>query len=386
MSSQTGALREAKKLKLRALSEVLEKYTHEGELYQQLDNHRVLCYSCGHRCRIAEGLAGVCKVRFNRGGKLYVPWGYVAALQSDPIEKKPFFHALPATDALSFGMLGCDYHCGYCQNWFTSQVLRDPDATAPARLVNAEQLLELAERERVSTITSTYNEPLITSEWAIAIFRQARERGFLTSYVSNGNATPEVLDYIRPWVDLYKVDLKSFRDQHYRELGGLLDNVLDTIRGLKQRGFWLEVVTLVIPDFNDSLIELREMAEFLVSVDPFIPWHLTAFHTDYKMQDRGNTSADLLVRAAAAGVEAGLKYVYVGNVPGRVGRWENTWCHNCGELLIERFSFHVNQVRLKSGKCPKCQIDIPGRWSSTRFDTDSVEIDRNHGFVRSLRF
>jgi pyruvate formate lyase activating enzyme len=245
-------------------------------------------------------------------------------------------------------------------------------------------MLAIAERENVSTITSTYNEPLITSEWAISIFRQARERGFLTSYVSNGNGTPEVLDYIRPWVDLYKVDLKSFRDHHYRELGGLLSNVLDTIRGLKQRGFWLEIVTLIVPDFNDSSEELREMAEFLVSVDPFIPWHVTAFHTDYKMQDKGNTQASTLVHAAEIGAEAGLKYIYAGNAPGRVGRWENTWCHNCGELLIERFAYHIMQMNLKYGKCPKCDTAIPGVWNSPRYNPD--KLDKNHGFVRSMRF
>jgi pyruvate formate lyase activating enzyme len=834
MSSETKELREAKKMKLRLMSELLSTRTREGELYEKLEGDRVLCYSCGHRCRIADGLAGVCKVRFNRGGTLFVPWGYVAGLQCDPIEKKPFFHAMPGTDALSFGMLGCDFHCDYCftgdtvvvtdrgpitffeafnsaeriertldgeiafplqlqavtssgnyrkvravfkhqykgklavirpyylpelrctpdhsvyatddiaappqkieaqrltlkhymavprhysisssnslqiinaaeqlrehkieyripwklsevdrqaivaatlrgetsrqigvamgkdpsyirhvrskisrglvnenkesgsivengfirfpnehrpgipvaiplnidlakllgyycaegsivrskkrpnsyclnfsfshsesslveqvcdllyrcfgieayqverattlavavskasaslllkslagrkatekqvpqvlfdapnyiakafldafvegdghrykngkvsittvsnrlaygiswlvlrlgylpsiyetsmkekayiqgrevkrapkqytvvwyedsivdrkivvteeyylvpvrsiesadyegdvynmevedehnylagfllvsncQNWLTSQVLRDPDATAPAREVTAEQLLNIAEREKVSTITSTYNEPLITSEWAISIFRQAKERGFLTSYVSNGNGTPEVLDYIRPWVDLYKVDLKSFRDRHYRELGGLLTNVLDTIRGLKQRGFWVEIVTLIVPDFNDSLDELREMAEFLVSVDPFMPWHVTAFHTDYKMQDKGNTQASTLLKAVEIGAEAGLKYVYAGNAAGRVGKWESTWCHNCGELLIERSAYHILQIKLKNGKCHKCETEIPGVWKSPRYNIDDYHIDGNHGFVRAMRF
>jgi pyruvate formate lyase activating enzyme len=386
MSTKSKEMREARKMKLRLMSELLGERTREGELYTKLEGERVLCYSCGHRCRISDGLAGVCKVRFNRGGKLYVPWGYVAGLQCDPIEKKPFFHAMPGTDALSFGMLGCDFHCEYCQNWLTSQVLRDPDATAPAREVTAEQLLTIAEREKVSTITSTYNEPLITSEWAISIFRQAKERGFLTSYVSNGNGTPEVLDYIRPWVDLYKVDLKSFRDNHYRELGGLLSNVLDTIRGLKERGFWVEIVTLIVPNFNDSPEELREMAEFLASVDPLMPWHVTAFHTDYKMQDRGSTQAATLLRAVEIGAEAGLKYIYAGNAPGQVGRWENTWCHSCGELLIERDAYHIQQVNLKDGRCPKCETAIPGVWSSPRYKTGYHTIDKYHGFVRSMRF
>lgn len=385
MSDKKQGSREEKRKKLKLLSDVLGQYTREGELYEKLEDNRVFCYSCGHRCRIADGLAGVCKVRFNLGGKLYVPWGYVAGLQCDPIEKKPFFHAMPGTDAISFGMLGCDLHCDYCQNWITSQVLRNPDAVAPAREISVEQMLEVAEQENVSTFTSTYNEPLITSEWAVSIFKQAREQGFLTAYVSNGNGTPEVLDYLRPWVDLYKVDLKSFRDKNYRELGGLLSNVLETIRGLKERGFWLEVVTLVIPDFNDSKEELQEMAEFLVSVDPFIPWHLTAFHSDYKMMDRENTNIRTLLKAAELGRELGLKYVYIGNAAGRVGGWENTWCHNCNELLIERFSYHIRQITLKEGKCPKCQTEIPGCWSSPRFKMD-YQIDGNHGGIKRLRF
>ncbi len=385
MSSKKEGSREEKRKKLKLLSDVLGQYTCEGELYQKLEDNRVFCYSCGHRCRIADGLAGVCKVRFNLGGKLYVPWGYVAGLQCDPIEKKPFFHAMPATDALSFGMLGCDLHCDYCQNWITSQVLRNPDAVAPAREISVESMLKLAERENVSTFTSTYNEPLITSEWAVSIFKQAKEQGFLTAYVSNGNGTPEVLDYLKPWVDLYKVDLKSFRDKNYRELGGLLSNVLETIKGLKERGFWVEIVTLVIPDFNDSCEELKEMAEFLVSVDPFMPWHLTAFHSDYKMMDRENTNIRTLIKAAEMGKELGLKYVYVGNAAGRVGGWENTWCHNCNELLIERFAYHIRQIRLKDGKCPKCQTQIPGCWSSPRFNMD-YQIDHNHGGVKRLKF
>src|SRR5437868_12445411 len=197
MSTESKELREARKMKLRLMSELLGEQTREGELYEQLENNRVYCYACGHRCKISDGLAGVCKVRFNRGGKLYVPWGYVAGLQCDPIEKKPFFHALPGTDALSFGMLGCDFHCGYCQNWFTSQVLHDPESDAYARpqRVTPAELVAAAFRTRATMITSTYNEPLITSEWAVAVFKEAKAAGLMTSYVSNGNGTPEVLDY-----------------------------------------------------------------------------------------------------------------------------------------------------------------------------------------------
>ncbi|MCA1581894.1 MAG: AmmeMemoRadiSam system radical SAM enzyme [Acidobacteria bacterium] len=336
-----------------------------SELVERLPDGRLRCYACGHRCPIPEGRAGVCKVRYNEGGTLRVPWGYVGALQCDPIEKKPFFHALPGTDAFSFGMLGCDLHCGYCQNWFTSQSIRDPRAIAPPRDVTPEILVDLAEEQGAPTVVSTYNEPLITSEWAVEIFREAKRRNLRTAYVSNGNGTPQVLDYIRPWIDFYKVDLKSMDDRHYRELGGVLQNVLDSIRAIYEREIWLEVLTLVIPDFNDSEAELREAARFIASVSVDVPWHVTAFHPDYKMNDRGSTPARTLIRAAEIGAEEGLRYVYAGNIPGRVGEWENTRCPNCRRTLIERHGFVVLSNRVESGRCPRCGAGIPGRWDSS---------------------
>ena len=209
-------------------------------------------HACGHACPIPDGAAGVCKVRFNRGGVLYVPFGYVGGVQCDPIEKKPFFHARPGALAFSFGMLGCDLHCSYCQNWVTSQALRDPQAVTLPRDSTPAALVAEATRLGARAIVSTYNEPLITSEWSVAIFKQARAAGLMTAFVSNGNATPRVLDYLRPWVDLYKVDLKSFDDRHYRQLGGRLEPVLATIRALHEMDIWLEIVTLLIPGFNDS--------------------------------------------------------------------------------------------------------------------------------------
>jgi pyruvate formate lyase activating enzyme len=332
------------------------------ELVRRLADGRLRCDACGHRCPIPEGREGVCRVRYNEGGILRVPRGYVGALQCDPIEKKPFFHALPGSDALSFGMLGCDLHCAYCQNWFTSQSIRDPEAVGTPRDVEAPALAELAVRNGAPTVVSTYNEPLITSEWAVEVFREAKRRGLYTGYVSNGNGTPEVLDYIRPWVDFYKVDLKSMDDKHYRELGGVLDNVLETIRGIHARGIWLEVLTLAIPGFNDSEDELRRAARFLAAVSPDIPWHVTAFHPDYKMNDRGATPVETLLRAAEIGAAEGLRYVYAGNLPGRVGPWENTRCPRCRATLIARSGFRVLENRLRGGACPDCGTPIPGRW------------------------
>jgi pyruvate formate lyase activating enzyme len=345
------------------LKELIENRTREGVLYEKLEKNRVRCYACGHRCTIFDGLDGICRVRFNRGGTLRVPHGYVGALQLDPVEKKPFFHVLPGALAMSFGMLGCDFHCGYCQNWVTSQALRDPEAVAPAYGMRASAFVEASIRHGASIVTSTYNEPLITSEWAIEIFREARAAGLRTSYVSNGNATPEVLEYIRPWVDLYKVDLKGFRDQSYRKLGGVLQNILDSIVRIHAMGFWLEVVTLVIPGFNDSAEEIRDIARFLAGVSPDIPWHVTAFHEDYKMSGNGNTSAATLLRAAETGRSEGLNFVYAGNLPRSVGDWENTRCPQCSELLVERAGLRVLGTSLKKGCCPSCNKAIAGIWN-----------------------
>ena len=345
------------------LKNVLESYTKEGELYEHLENGKLRCFACGHRCVIFDGLDGICRVRFNRGGKLLVPHGYVGALQLDPVEKKPFFHALPGALAMSFGMLGCDFHCGYCQNWVTSQALRDANAIAPPHRLGPDEFVALSLERGARIVTSTYNEPLITSEWAVEIFKIARRHGLKTSYVSNGNGTPEVLEYIKPWVDLYKVDLKSFQDRNYRKLGGLLNNVLDTIKRLYTMGFWLEIVTLVIPGFNDSNEELRDMAQFLAKISPDIPWHITAFHQDYKMTDPDDTPAATLLRAAEIGKSEGLNFIYAGNLPSRVGNWENTYCPGCGDLLIERSGYRVRSMRIKGGACPKCSRQIPGVWN-----------------------
>jgi pyruvate formate lyase activating enzyme len=222
--------------------------------------------------------------------------------------------------------------------------------------------VQLAVERGAKIVTSTYNEPLITSEWAVEIFRKAKEAGLVTSFVSNGNGTPEVIEYLQPWVDLYKVDLKGFRQKEYAQLGGVLNNVLDTIQLLHQKKFWLEVVTLLIPGFNDSDEEVNEMAEFLASVSPEIPWHVTAFHKDYRMTDPDDTPSSTLMKAAEAGYAAGLHYVYAGNRPGSTGRFENTYCPSCSELLIERWGFLVKQNRVRNGHCFKCGTPIAGRW------------------------
>ena len=347
------------------LAEVLARDTRDGELYDTLPDGRLRCYACGHCCPLPDGAIGVCKVRFNEGGRLQVPWGYVAGVQCDPIEKKPFFHAQPGALAYSFGMLGCDLHCSYCQNWVTSQAIRDPRAVAAPRRRTPEELVRDALAQRARVVVSTYNEPLITSEWAVAVFKEARAAGLATAFVSNGNGTPQVLEYLRPWVDLYKVDLKSFDDRHYRELGGRIAPILDTIRRLHAMAVWVEIVTLLIPGFNDSRDELSRLTSFVAGVSPDIPWHVTAFHRDYKMTDPPNTTAEMLLAAADIGRANGLRHVYAGNLPGAVGDLEDTRCSACDELLVARYGYHVRDYRITAdGCCPACRAAVPGRWSA----------------------
>jgi pyruvate formate lyase activating enzyme len=352
--------------KATSLAGILDEMTAEGapELTEHLPDNALRCFACGHRCLIKEGKRGICKVRFNEGGQLRVPVNYVAALACDPTEKKPFFHVLPGSDTLTFGMLGCDLHCAYCQNWLTSQALRDDAAVSLPNVVTPDRLVAMASTYGAAMVGSSYNEPLITAEWAVEVFQKARPEGFRTAFISNGNATPQVLDYLRPWTDCYKIDLKSMSDRNYRQLGGVVGNILDTVRMVHERGFWEEIVTLIIPGFNDSEDELKRAADFIAAVSADIPWHVTAFHQDYRMTENANTTAEQLMRACEIGRAAGLRYIYAGNLPGRVGRWENTYCPSCDELLVERYGYQIRQMKVtSSGKCPSCGKNIPGVWS-----------------------
>jgi pyruvate formate lyase activating enzyme len=362
------------------MANMLDKLTVDGTLYERQPDHSVRCFACGHRCLIREGRRGICQVRFNQGGELRVPWGYVAALQSDPIEKKPFNHVLPGSNALTFGMLGCDFHCGYCQNWLTSQALRDPASDESInfiRKIKPQEMIKLAKRANASVLVSSYNEPLITSEWAVDIFKEAKDAGLMCAFVSNGNATVEALEYLRPYLSAYKVDLKSMQDKNYRQLGGTLKNTLDTIQRARQIGLWVEVVTLVVPGFNDSKDELWDAAKFIASVSQDIPWHVTAFHKDYKMTDADNTPARTLITASEIGREAGLRFVYAGNIPGHVDEYENTLCSNCNETLIKRSGYVIQNYRLTaSGSCPRCGTKVAGLWPS---DPSSVRLN-GYGF------
>ena len=345
------------------IAHTLDSMTREGMLYEKLESNRVRCFACAHRCIINDGARGICQVRYNHNGKLFVPHGYVAALNPDPTEKKPFFHILPGSTTLTFGMLGCDLHCANCQNWEISQVLRDANADGTPTLTSPEQIVAIAKQTGSQLIGSSYNEPLITSEWSVEIFKRAKAQGIRGLFVSNGNATREALEFIRPYVVGTKIDLKTMQDKQYRQLGTPLNTILDSITLVKEMGFWLEIVTLVIPGFNDLSEELLDAARFIRSVSPDIPWHVTAFHPDYKMTDAHYTPASTLLRAAEIGQEAGLNFVYAGNLPGSVKNYENTYCPKCNTPLVERFQYRIIRNRMKDTEtCPRCGEKIPGIW------------------------
>jgi pyruvate formate lyase activating enzyme len=253
-----------------------------------------------------------------------------------------------------------------CQNWLTSQAMRDPSSDQSInqiRKISPQEMVQLAHRTHASTVVSSYNEPLITSEWAVEIFKDAKAAGLMCAYVSNGNNTPEVMEYIRPYISAYKVDLKCMQDKNYRKLGGVLQNTLDGIQRAHDMGLWVEIVTLTIPGFNDSNEELWDAARFLAGVSRDIPWHVTAFHKDYKMTDPDNTDARTLLRAAEIGREAGLQFVYAGNLPGQVGEYEDTFCPHCNQRLIRRSGYIIHEYRITGeGTCPGCGTKIPGLW------------------------
>ena len=343
---------------------LLEEHTIAAapELVQQVDAETVRCQACAHRCVIGNGESGICRVRMNRGGALRVPGGYVAGLQIDPIEKKPFYHVFPGRTALSFGMLGCNFHCAFCQNWVSSQVLRDNEARTSIHPTEAQDIVDLAIEHHAPVIVSTYNEPLITSDWAARIFELAHPKGITCGFVSNGHASPEVIAFLRPFMRLFKVDLKCFDAARYRELGGKMEAVLQTIERLFSDGFWVEVVTLVVPGFNDTGTQLEDIARFIASVSPDIPWHVTAFRPEYHANDNRPTQVGDLERAYAAGKSAGLRYVYWGNLWGSAVDTENTICPTCHKRLITRHGFHVSENTLIGNQCPACKTVIPGIW------------------------
>jgi pyruvate formate lyase activating enzyme len=334
----------------------------EAYLYEKLEHERVRCILCSHKCLIKDGAKGICGVRENRGGKLVsLVYGKVIAQHIDPIEKKPLFHFLPGSRSYSIATVGCNFKCSFCQNADISQMPNDQDQIWGEDVTPLE-IVEEVLSSRSATIAYTYTEPTIYYELALDTARLAVTKGVKNIFVSNGYMTEECLTDIYPDLHGANIDLKSFEDKFYKEqCGAKLGPVLKSLETMKNMGIWLEVTTLLIPGLNDSAEELKGLAGFLADLDPDIPWHISRFHPTYRLTNIPPTPPEIIHRAKDIGYEAGLKYVYSGNIPGDKG--EKTYCHECGELLIDRFGFNVRKNRLVNGRCPDCQAVIPGVWA-----------------------
>lgn len=334
----------------------------EAYLYEKLENKRVRCFLCSHKCLIKEGAKGICGVRKNRSGILVsLVYDKIIATHCDPIEKKPLFHFLPGTSSYSIATAGCNFKCSFCQNSDISQLPSD-HGRIMGKEMKPEQIVEEALNTRSATISYTYTEPTVYFELSLDTARNAVLKGVKNVFVSNGYMTEDCLKEIYPDLHAANIDLKAFSDEFYRQqCGGRLEPVLRTLETIKKMDIWLEVTTLLIPGLNDSEKELKSISGFLANLDPYIPWHISRFHPTYRLMNIPPTSAETIRRAREYGYEAGLKYVYTGNLPGDNG--ENTFCHECGEILIDRYGFYVTQNKIKNNRCPNCNAEIPGVWT-----------------------
>jgi pyruvate formate lyase activating enzyme len=334
----------------------------QARLYEKAARQAVICNLCAHRCYVPAGRVGICKVRENHGGILYTRvYDRVIAQNVDPIEKKPLFHFLPASRSYSIATVGCNFHCRFCQNWQISQLPREARDIAGEE-TTPHDIVQLALRSRCETIAYTYTEPTIFFELAYDTAQLAVRHGLNNIFVSNGYMTAEAFKSIRPYLHAANIDLKGFDDKRYRRIcGARLQPVLDSIRLMKESGIWLEVTTLVVPGHNDSPEELRDIARFLKNLDAEIPWHLSAFFPAYRMLEAPPTPRETLLRAWRSGREAGLRYVYCGNLYDRAH--EDTNCYQCGETVIRRSGFYVAHNGLDRGRCPSCHTAVNGVWS-----------------------
>lgn len=339
----------------------------EAQLYEKLDGQRVRCNLCAHRCTIKSGRKGVCLVRENRKGTLYtLVYGIPLSQAVDPIEKKPLFHFYPGSTAFSIATAGCNFRCAFCQNSDISQMPRERGQIL-GREATPKAVVDAARQHGSRSIAYTYTEPTIFFEYSYDIARLARDEGIASVYVTNGYMTLEMLELFQgldgshqPWLDAANVDLKAFRDQTYRQIcGARLQPVLDSLKNMKELGVWVEVTTLVVPDMNDSEAELGDIARFIADeLGVETPWHVSRFHPDYQMYDRPPTPQATMRRAYELGREAGLRYVYVGNMPG--GRMEDTICHHCAQTVIARRGFQLTERNVQGGRCAHCGTLIDG--------------------------
>lgn len=336
----------------------------EAKFYKVLDRNKLLvqCFLCNQKCRIKNGNRGLCGVRENQSGTLYsLNYGRLISENIDPIEKKPIFHMLPGSLSYSISTVGCNFRCKHCQNWEISQYPSLHQGDIPGTMRTPEQVVSAAQQQGCKSISYTYVEPTIFYEFAFDTAKLANKAGIKNVFVSNGYTGTEAAKELIPYLDANNIDLKAFTDKFYKEIcGAKLQPVLDTIKLMKESGVWVEVTTLVIPGWNDSEIELKDIAEFIKNVSPEIPWHVTRFWPTYKMTDRSPTPHETLSRAREIGLEAGLQYVFVGNIPDETG--ENTYCPSCGKVIIERAGFRIITNNLDNGTCNSCKKPLAGIW------------------------
>ncbi|MCX6781849.1 MAG: AmmeMemoRadiSam system radical SAM enzyme [Candidatus Magasanikbacteria bacterium] len=338
----------------------------EATLYTKKTDKAVECSACAWRCRIAEGKTGVCGVRQNIGGKLFLlVYGRAVSANIDPIEKKPLYHFLPGEKIFSIGTIGCNFGCEFCQNFDISQASRaggaEIDVVKSGDELSPEEAVNFCIEHRIPAIAFTYNEPAIFAEYAVEVMRLAKSHGIKGVFVSNGYETPEALDFLAPFIDAYNIDLKGFTEKYYQKICKTkLAPVIATIQEIFRRGVWLEITTLLVPGENDSEGELRNIAGFIRNISPNIPWHLSAFYPTYQMTDRPATAPESLTKAYQIGKEAGLRYVYTGNISDM--EMSKTICPKCNEVLIERHGFSVQKNILEDNSCPYCREEISGVW------------------------
>lgn len=337
----------------------MQEKSHPAILYEELPGSRVQCHVCQWNCIIAPDKYGLCKMRQNKGGKLYLlNYAEVSSVAVDPIEKKPLFHFFPASQVLSLGTWGCNFHCQHCQNWQISWAA--PSSTHSSQKILPQDAIELAKHHNCSGVAWTYNEPGIWLEYTLDSAKLARENNLYTVYVTNGYLTIEALDAIGPFLDAWRVDIKGFSDNLYRKLAKVhrWRGILEVTKRAKEKwGMHVEVVTNIIPTMNDDDEQLYGIANWIRNeLGELTPWHITRFHPHYKMSHLPSTPITTLERAFSIGRESGLKFVYVGNVPGHSS--ENTICYSCGKLIIKRWGYQTEPFGIEGSKCKFCGADL----------------------------
>jgi len=328
-----------------------------AQLYVQLEGQKVVCQLCAHGCKIQDGKFGFCAVRQNIKGVLYTHnYGKLVAVKIDPVEKKPLYHFFPGTSAFSIACAGCNFRCGFCQNWEISQVHFINQN--PGEDSSADKLVKLAKQNDCKSIAYTYTEPTIYFEFALETMKLAKDAGLRNIFVTNGYMTKEAIFLLKPYLDAANIDLKFFKESSYRRIcSARLKPVIDSIRLLHDAGVWIEITTLVIPGENDTAQELSGIAKFIAGVNKDIPWHVSCFHADYKFTSYPSTPEHTLKLAYDLGKAQGLHYIYAGNVEG----WgQDTFCSQCKKVLIKREGFDIIESCLSGNKCQFCQATLPG--------------------------